>query len=60
MWHVWWAREMHTGIVDKSKDKRRLGRPRHGWEENTEVDLQPEREWTGLIWLTIWARDVLL
>jgi hypothetical protein len=40
-------------LVGKPEGKRPLGRPRHGWEDNSNMDLRnwDGRAWTGLIWL---------
>jgi len=39
--------------VGKPKGKRPLVRPRHGWEDNSNMDLRnwDGEAWTGLIWL---------
>jgi hypothetical protein len=43
-------------LVGKPEGKRQLGRPRHRWENNMEMDLK-EIGWkgarTGMIWLRI-------
>jgi len=46
---------VYRDLVGKPKGKRRLGRPRHGWEDNIKTGLQKcdEGAWTGLIWLRI-------
>ena len=31
---------MHSVLVGKPGEKRRLGRPRRGWEDNIKMDLQ--------------------
>jgi len=43
-------------LVGKPEGKRPLGRPRHRWEDNIEMDLQEVRcggVWTGSSWLRI-------
>ena len=39
-----------------------FGRPRHGWEDNIKIDLQPVGQggWTALIWLKIGSGGSLL
>jgi hypothetical protein len=39
--------------VGKREGKRPLGRPRHGWEDNSKTNLRnwDAGAWTGLIWL---------
>jgi hypothetical protein len=37
--------------VGKPEGRRPLGRPRRGWEDNTEMNLRRDGVvWTGLIW----------
>ena len=40
-------------LVGKPEGKRPLGRPRHRWEDNINMDLQEVGcgVWTGLSWL---------
>jgi hypothetical protein len=33
-------RYAHGVLVGKSEEKRPLGRPRHGWGDNAEIDLR--------------------
>jgi hypothetical protein len=42
-------------LVGRPEGRRRLGRPRHRWEDNIKMDLQEVGwgAWTGLIWLRI-------
>jgi hypothetical protein len=45
-------------LVGKPKGKRPLGRPRHRWEDNININLHKvgwERAWTGFIRLRIGA-----
>ena len=46
---------MYRALVGKPEGKRPLGRPRHRWEDNIEMDLQELQlgAWTGSIWLRI-------
>jgi len=39
--------------VWKPEGKRPLGRPRHRWEDNINMDLQEVGVWTGQSWLRI-------
>jgi hypothetical protein len=51
-----WGQERRTqGLVEKSEEKRTLGRHRRKWENNIKMDLQEVGwgAWTGLIWLKI-------
>ena len=48
---MWGSREACTGVlVGKPEGKRPLGRPRHRWEDNIEVDLQ-EVGFEGMDWI---------
>jgi hypothetical protein len=40
------ARNAYRILVEKSESKIPLGRPRHRWEDNIEIDLR-EVEWGG-------------
>jgi len=40
MWRVWGDERRTQGLVGKSKEKKRLGRPRHRWEGNIKMYLQ--------------------
>jgi hypothetical protein len=46
----------------KPEEERPLGRPRHRWEDNIEMDLQEVGwgVWTGLIWFGIGVGGGLL
>jgi hypothetical protein len=46
-------RGVYRVLVGKPEGRRPLGRPQHGWEDNTNMDLQEVGcgAWTGLIWL---------
>jgi hypothetical protein len=48
---------MYRFLMGKPVGKRPLGRPRRGWEDNIEVDLQEVKyvgmDWIGLAWLRI-------
>jgi len=33
-------RGVYRVLVGKPEGKRRLGKPRHGWEDNIKIDLQ--------------------
>jgi hypothetical protein len=39
-WHIWGRGEVYLGFWGKPERKRRLGRPRHVWEDNSKIDLQ--------------------
>jgi hypothetical protein len=43
---------MYWVLVEKPEEKRPLGRPRHGWEDNIRIDLQEVgcrgMDWIGL------------
>jgi hypothetical protein len=48
-------------LVGKPEGKRPLGRPRHGWVENSKMDLRKDgMVWTGLICLRIGTSGRLL
>jgi hypothetical protein len=47
------GRGVYRVLVVKPEGKRPLGRPRHGWEDNIEIDLEEVEVWTGLSWLRI-------
>jgi hypothetical protein len=46
------SRGVYRGLVKKPEGKRPLGRPRHRWEDNIEMDLQEVgcggMDWIGL------------
>ena len=44
-------RGVYRVLVGKPEGKRQLGRPRHRWEDNINMDLQEVGTWTGSIWL---------
>ena len=53
-----WSYEGETKIVcgvlvGKTEVKRKLGRPRCRWENNTKINLEDigQGAWTGLMWL---------
>ena len=49
-------RGVYRVLVRKPEGKRPLGRPRHRWEDNIEMDLQ-ELEWGGgMDWIDL-AQD---
>jgi hypothetical protein len=39
---------LYMVLVGKPEGKRPLGRPRHKWEDNIELDLQEVGCWVGL------------
>jgi hypothetical protein len=47
-------RNVYRYLVGKPEEKRPLGRPRHGWEDNT-TDLRKIVwvVWTGFMWFRI-------
>jgi hypothetical protein len=48
-------------LIEKSKEKRPLGRPRLRWEDNMKLDLKyGVRVWTEFIWLRIGSIDRLV
>ena len=55
-------RGVYGVLVEKPKEKRQLGRPRHRWEDNIKMDIQGVRgvAWTRLIWLKIGTDGWLL
>jgi hypothetical protein len=42
-------------LVGKPKEKRPLGRPRHGWKDNIKMHFR-ERGWGGMDWIDL-AQD---
>jgi len=51
MWHVWGTGEMNTVFfMGRTYGMSPLGRTRHRWESNIEVELQ-EVLWRGLGWI---------
>jgi hypothetical protein len=46
---------MYRGLVGKPEGKRQMGRPRHGWEDYIEADLQ-EVGCGGMDWIEL-AQD---
>ena len=42
-------------MVGKAERKKRLGRPRHKWEDNIKMDFQEVRCW-GMDWIEV-AQD---
>jgi hypothetical protein len=48
-------RGVNRVFMGKPVEKRPLGRPRHGWEDNTKMDLQEVGcgLWIGSNWLRI-------
>jgi hypothetical protein len=50
-----WGEERCIVLVGKPEGKRPLGRPRHRWEDNINMDLQKVGwgAWIGMIWLRI-------
>jgi hypothetical protein len=46
------GRGMYSVLVGKPEGKRRLGRPRHRWEDNIKVDLQ-EVGCGGMDWIEL-------
>jgi hypothetical protein len=54
MWHAWRRGEVFTGFfVGRPEGKRRLGRPRHRWEDNIKIDLREIGiDGANWIWLT--------
>jgi hypothetical protein len=47
------GKDMYRVLVGKPEGKRPLGRPRYGWEDNNEMDLQEVGVWIGLSWFRI-------
>jgi hypothetical protein len=39
-------------LMGKPEGKRRLGRPRHRWQDNIKMDLQEVR-WWGMNWIEL-------
>jgi hypothetical protein len=39
MWHAW-VRDVYKVLMGKPEGKRRLGRPRHRWENGIRMDLR--------------------
>jgi hypothetical protein len=56
------TRNTYTILVWKPEGKKALGRPRRGWEDNTEVCVKKVlcEVWAGFIWLRIRSSDWLL
>jgi hypothetical protein len=48
MWHIWKTGGVYT-VFWWGDLKKKLGRPRHRWEDNIKIDLQ-EVEWGGMNW----------
>jgi hypothetical protein len=46
------GRGMYRVLVGKPRVKRPLGRPRHRWEDNIEMDLQ-EVKFEGMDWIDV-------
>jgi hypothetical protein len=44
------VRNLYAILVKKTDDKRPLGAPRHGWEDNTKTDLK-EIKYEGVNWV---------
>jgi hypothetical protein len=41
MWHVRWReRGTYRVLMGKPEENRQLGRPRHSWKDNTQMDEQ--------------------
>jgi hypothetical protein len=53
---------VYTILFLKPEGKSSLGRPRHKWEDNIEMDVKEisGSVWTGLIWLRIMTCGRLL
>jgi hypothetical protein len=51
MWYTW-ERELHKVLVEKSKGKSPLGRPRHIWEAEIGMDLR-EIGLEGVDWIRV-------
>jgi hypothetical protein len=49
-------RNVYRLLVEKSKLKRPLGRPRRRWVDDIKMDLRE----IGLVWIRIWASGELL
>jgi hypothetical protein len=55
------GRGAYWTLVGRPEGRRSLGRPRHRWEDNIEIDLQVGwGAWSGLIWLRIGTGGGLL
>jgi len=50
--HVGEGRGVYRVLVEKPEGKRPLGRPRHRWEDNIEMDLQ-EVGCVGMDWIDL-------
>ena len=50
--HVGEGRGVYRVLVEKPEGKRPLGRPRHRWEDNIEMDLQ-EVGCVGMDWIKL-------
>jgi hypothetical protein len=55
-------RNTYRLLMGKPEGKRPLGRPRHGWVNNTRMALVEVQwgDWTGLVWLRIGTGGELL
>jgi len=42
----------YRALLEKSEEKRPLGKPRCGWEDNIKMDLQ-EVERGGMVWIDL-------
>jgi hypothetical protein len=45
-------RGVYRVLVGKPEGKRRLGRPRSGWEDNFKMDIQEVEMW-GMDWIEV-------
>jgi hypothetical protein len=45
-------RNAHTILEGKPEGKRTLGRPRHRWVDNIQMDLR-EKGWYGMDWIDL-------
>ena len=52
----------YRALVGKPEGNRKLGRPRHRWEDNIIMDLQDlgRGKWAGLMWLRIGRVHVVM
>jgi hypothetical protein len=55
-------RGAYSALVGKPEGRRPLGRPRHRWEDDIEMDLREVQwgAWTGSVWLRIGTGGGLL